>query len=167
MRATKNLDLEVQRFQEFSTEVLAPTLAEIALATTKHFKPVNHSKVTIGDTYGHSAWKCFDLLFRQITKGNATRAGESYKSAWIPNLEAINHYCFWIANTKEKTSRSLYLHLVEMGCQPVEWNRALKQWITADVAAAIRECRETLAEDGVDYDALHKALLATKAPEAV
>lgn len=158
MRATKNVELEVQRFAEFSRDVLGPVFADILLATSKYLPQTQVTQRHIRDSYGLSTARAFDLMFQKLAKGNQDRSGKPYKSSWLPNLKAINYYAEWIKSTDEKTGRSLYHFLVEKGCQPVEWNNALKCWITADLAQQLRDAKARTEQEeadlGVDYGAL-------------
>ena len=120
-RATKNLDLEVDRFKEFSRDILAPILSDIALSGSKYRPKTEVTVRSINDTYGHAASKVFSLMFKKLVRGNQDKTGKGYRSSWLPYDKALFYYNAWTSQTQEKTARSLYNYLVEHGCEPVEW----------------------------------------------
>lgn len=163
-RATKNIDLEVDRFKEFCRDILTPIFADVTLSGSKYHPKTEITVRHIRDTYGHSASNCFSLMFKKLTRGGQDRMGRGYKSSWLPYDKALFHFNAWIQVTTEKTGRSLYHYLVEHGCEPVEWIPQLKIWAKSDLAKQIREARaETEAEEAllnVDYSKMYDAIKA-------
>lgn len=170
-RATKNLDKELERFRDFSRDIIAPLLADICLSGSKYHPKTEVTLRHISEVYGHSAANCFSLMFKQLTRGNQDRTGKGYKSQWLPYDKALFFYSVWCQTGSEKTARSLYKYLQQNGCEPVEWVPQLKIWMKTDLVKQIREARaETQAEEEryqVDYGKLYEALKAgTPALEA-
>ena len=80
MRLTKNIQLEQTRFQEFSTNLLAPVMAQMLLNETGFNEPITTTARSIQDTYGKSASECFVLMFKRVVRG-----GRSDKLASVTN----------------------------------------------------------------------------------
>jgi hypothetical protein len=161
-RATKNLDLELDRFKDFSRDIIAPILSDIALSGSRFHPKTEVTVRSINDSYGYAASKVFSLMFKKLVRGNQDKSGKGYKSSWLPYDKALFFYNLWVQSTTEKTARSLYNYLAENGCEPVEWIPQLKIWATSDLAKQIRDARaETEAQEEkyhIDYSKLYEAM---------
>jgi hypothetical protein len=162
-RATKNLDLELQRYQEFCTNIMCPVLVDVQLSTTEYRVPMTATVVEIAETYGHSLSKAFALMFKRLAKNKVREDGQRDGSLWLPYPKALAHYAKWNETTSEKTGRSLLEYLEGHGVQEMTWNPALKKWLSADIVRAIKECNDD--NDKTDYAALYKSLTTTHATE--
>ncbi len=156
-RATKNLDIEVERFLKFVTDVISPVTAAILLEG----KGVQAPQVTItvrriSDVYGYSAARAFELMFMQrVRGGRSTTTGEVFKSAWEPNTNGLYEYLVWNRDTKEKTARSLFKHLEAAGVRRMRYNKNTQTYIDVD----------TDFDDRVNYSAILTMLKEN--PEAI
>jgi hypothetical protein len=142
MRLTKNIQQEQTRFQEFSTNLLAPVMAQMLLNETGYHEPIVASQRSVQEVYGFAASECFVLMFKRVVRGGRSdKTGISYKSTWVPNPEGLTIYLNWIEKTNEKTCRSLLASLKQEEVQPLEWNREKKGWISSILARAARQAK--------------------------
>lgn len=157
-RATKNLDLELRRYQEFCANVLCPVLVDVQLSTTEYRAPFATTTVEIAETYGNSLAKVFALMFKRLAKNKVDDNGQRSGSLWLPSPKALHHFAKWNETTTEHTGRSLLAYLEEHEVQELIWNPALKKWLSADIVRAIKELNDE--QDTTDYAALRKSLIA-------
>lgn len=159
-RATKNIELELDRFKSFCTDLMAPVLTNIILDKTKYQTPVEMPVRSIADTYGSAAGKCFTILFKRMVPGGHDKEGKAFGSKWLPNLQGLSLFLEWRRTTDEMTCRSLYEYLVEHKAEPRVWVKSIRAWLTQSQLDQLREWQEASDEDGIDYNALYHSLIS-------
>lgn len=158
-RATKNLSIELQRFREFTDNVILPILIDGTLSTTKFPKPKTITTVEVSDLYGHSLSQVFSVMFKRLTKYGEDKNTHKTGAMWIVNPKALNHFAHWNENTIERTGRSLLKYLLEAGVEEIVWSPTLRGWVSKKVMKLVSEDLAKHKEpDNVDYSKLLTAL---------
>lgn len=161
-RATKNLKIELDRFNQFCKSIIIPVLADIQLSHSEYRKPVTITATQVSEDYGHSASKAFSLMFKRLAKHKVDETGKRGGSLWLPYPKALFHFSKWLETTEEETCRSLLKYLEAAGVQQMTWHPALRQWVSAEALAAIKACADDPEmNDGIDYGKLYKSLTTT------
>ena len=159
-RATKNLELEIQRFYDFSTNILVPVFRDITLNNSNYRAKREISLRMVNELYGHSTSKVFNLLFKRISRGGySDKTKQAYQTSWVPNIDSLIHFADWHDTTEEMTSRSLYLYLVEHQCEQLEWVKEVKAWLPIDLIEQIKDRQKVQDLDDTNFTTLKKSLL--------